>query len=200
MSNTGKQSDQDIFLSATLDHTFSDAWHGLVRYGLARKREESGQTYAAGIPIGDDYYGDLVTIAGANGYSASGQALMNYGGIYPYTIDLVSNRDNLYAQTDYSITPHVGIVAGFRFEDERGAENEWVYDFSETLERANYDYMLQVNGDFKQRSSTHSEEASRRINSMASRARPGSASRTIPSVPARASFTARASTSTSPRE
>ena len=151
MSNTGKQSDQDIFLSATLDHTFSDAWHGLVRYGLARKREESGQTYAAGIPIGDNYYGDFVTINGANGYSTSGQALMNYGGVYPYTIDLVSNRDNLYAQTDYSITPHVGIVAGFRFEDERGAENEWVYGFNENLERANYDYMLQVNGDFKQR-------------------------------------------------
>jgi len=151
MSNTGKQSDQDIYLSATLDHTFSDAWHGLVRYGMARKREESGQTYAAGVPIGGNYYGDFVTIEGANGYSASGQALMNYGGIYPYTINLVSNRDNLYAQTDYSITPHLGIVAGFRFEDERGAENEWVYDFSENLERANYDYMLDINGDFRQR-------------------------------------------------
>ena len=81
----------------------------------------------------------------------AGQALMNFGGIYPYTIDLVSNRDNLYAQTDYSITPHLTVIGGFRFEDERGAENEWVYDFSETLERANYDYMLQVNGDFKQR-------------------------------------------------
>ncbi|HZD49402.1 MAG TPA: TonB-dependent receptor plug domain-containing protein, partial [Silvibacterium sp.] len=151
MSNTGKQSDQDIYLSATLDHTFSDAWHALVRYGLARKREESGQTYAAGIPIGGNYYGDIVDIAGANGYSSVGQALMNYGGIYPYTINLVSNRDNLYAQTDYSITPHLGIIAGFRFEDERGAENEWVYDFNENLERANYDYMLQVNGDFRQR-------------------------------------------------
>ena len=151
MSNTGKQSDQDIFLSATLDHTFTDTWHGLVRYGLARKREESGQTFAAGIPIGGNYYGDFVTIAGANGYATAGQALMNYGGVYPYTIDLVSNRDNLYAQTDYSITPHLGIVAGFRFENERGAENEWVYDFSETLERTNYDYMLAINGDFKQR-------------------------------------------------
>ena len=151
MSNVGKQSDQDIFLSGTVDHTFSDAWHGLVRYGLARKREESGQTYPAGIAIGGNYYGDFVTIDGANGYSASGQAIMNYGGIYPYTINLVSNRDNLYAQTDYSITPHLGIVAGFRFENERGAENEWVYDFSENLERTNYDYMLQVNGDFKQR-------------------------------------------------
>jgi vitamin B12 transporter len=151
MSNTGKQSDQDIFLSAAIDHTFNDNWHGLVRYGLARKREESGQTYAAGVPVDGNYYGNFVTIKGANGYEASGYALMNYGGTYPYTLDLVSNRDNLYAQTDYSFTPHLAVVAGFRFEDERGAENEWVYDFSETIERANYDYMLAVNGDFKQR-------------------------------------------------
>ncbi len=151
MSNIGKQSDQDTYLSATFDHTFSDAWHGLVRYGLARKREESEQPYAAGIPVDGNYYGNTVTITGANGYSAIGNALMNYGGIYPYTIDLVNNRDNLYAQSDYSITPHLTILGGFRYENERGAENEWVYDFNETLNRTNYDYMLQINGDFKQR-------------------------------------------------
>jgi iron complex outermembrane receptor protein/vitamin B12 transporter len=151
MSNVGKQSDQDIFLSATVDHSFSDAWHGLVRYGLARKREQSGQDYPAGIAIDGNYYGNFVTINGANGYSASGQAIMNYGGIYPYTINLVSNRDNLYAQTDYSVTPHINLVGGFRFENERGAENEWVYGFNENLERTNYDYMLALNGDFKQR-------------------------------------------------
>lgn len=151
MSNDGKQSDQDIFLSGTIDHTFSDAWHGLVRYGMARKREESEQWYPAGNLIEGNYYGNYVTTKGANGYSVQGQALMNYGGTYPYTINLVSNRDNLYAQTDYSINPHLTAVAGFRFEDERGAENELAYDFSETLERANYDYMLGFNGDFKQR-------------------------------------------------
>ena len=123
----------------------------LVRYGMARKREESTQWYPAGNLIDGNYFGNFVTITGANGFSTAGQALMNYGGIYPYTIDLVSNRDNLYAQTDYSITPHLAIVGGFRFENERGAENEWVYDFSETLERTNYDYMLEINGDFKQR-------------------------------------------------
>jgi vitamin B12 transporter len=151
MSNTGKQSDQDTYLAAVVDHTFNDGWHGLVRYGLARKREESGQTYAAGIPINGNYYGNFVTITGANGYASSGQALMNYGGIYPYTIDLVNNRDNLYAQTDYSITPHLTIIGGFRYENERGAENEWVYDFNENINRTNYDYEVQLNGDFKQR-------------------------------------------------
>ena len=151
MSNIGKQSDQDLYLAATVDHTFNDGFHALVRYGLARKREESGQPYAAGNPIEGNYYGNFVTITGANGYVGSGQALMNYGGIYPYTINIVNNRDNVYAQADYTITPHLGLVGGFRYENERGAENEWVYDFSETLNRNNYDYVLQLNGDFKQR-------------------------------------------------
>jgi vitamin B12 transporter len=149
--NDGKQSDQNIYLAASIDHTFSDRWHGLLRYGLARKREESKQWYPAGNLIEGNYYGNYTTITGANGYSASGQAIMNYGGIYPATINIVNNRDNLYAQTSYNITPHFGAVAGFRFEDERGAENEWVYDFNESLERANYDYMLAFNGDFKGR-------------------------------------------------
>ena len=151
MSNDEKESDQNTYLAASLDHAFSDRWRGLVRYGLVRKREESKQWYPAGNLIEGNYYGNYTTIRGANGYSASGQAIMNYGGIYPWTINLVSNRDSLYAQSDYSWSPHLGMVAGFRFEDERGAENEWVYGFGETLERANYDYMLAFNGDLKQR-------------------------------------------------
>lgn len=153
--NDGKESNQNTYMAAAVDHTFSDAWHGLVRYGLVRKRQESVQWYPAGNFINDlfggDYYGNYTTIKGANGYSASGYAIMNYAGIYPATVDLVNNRDNLYAQTDYSITPHLQAVAGFRFEDERGAESEWVYGFHENLERANYDYMLAFNGDFGQR-------------------------------------------------
>lgn len=150
MPNDGKESDQNTYLAASLDHNFSDNWHALVRYGLARKREESKQWFPAGNLVEGNYFGNYTTIRGANGYSASGQALMNFAGIYPSTIDLVSNRDNLYSQTDYNLTPHLSAVAGFRYEDERGAENEWVYGFSETLERANYDYMLGFNGDFKQ--------------------------------------------------
>lgn len=151
MSNDGKQSDQDIFMSGTIDHTFSDAWHALARYGMARKREEEEQWYPAGNLIEGNYYGNYLTIHGANGYEAHGQALMNYGGVYPYTINLVSNRDNLFAQTDFSITPHLKAIGAFRFEDERGAENEFAYDFNENVERANYDYTLEFNGDLKQR-------------------------------------------------
>ncbi|HEX3436798.1 MAG TPA: TonB-dependent receptor plug domain-containing protein, partial [Pseudacidobacterium sp.] len=121
IANDAKQSDQNIFLTGTIDHTFSDRWHGLVRYGMARKREEATQWPPTGIydAANGIYLGNPVTIIGANGYSVSGQAILNYAGTFPVTSELVSNRDNLYAQTDYQFTPHFMAVAGFRFEDER---------------------------------------------------------------------------------
>ncbi|MGA7351938.1 MAG: TonB-dependent receptor [Acidobacteriaceae bacterium] len=153
--NDGNQLDQDTYGTGTIDHTFRDNWNATVRYGLVRKREESEQWYPAGIPMGGLYYGNDVTVLGANGYASSGQALMNYGtsfgAIYPYSLALASNRDNLYAQTTYEHGPHLGVIAGARYEDERGLEGEPVYAYREGLERTNYDYQAQVGGEFKNR-------------------------------------------------
>ncbi len=154
-SNDGKQLDQDIYGTGAIDHTFRDNWTATVRYGLVRKREESEQWYPAGNLIAGNYYGNAVTVLGANGYSTAGQALMNYGtsfgAIYPYSLALASNRDNLYAQTNYQYNSHLGIIAGFRYEDERGLEGEPVYAYREGLERANYDYQAQVGGEIRNR-------------------------------------------------
>jgi iron complex outermembrane receptor protein/vitamin B12 transporter len=152
IANDAKQSDQNIFLAGTIDHNFSDRWHALARYGLARKREQSTQYSPTGIFLPDEgiYVGNPVTIKGANGYSVSGQAILNYAGTYPVTSDLVSNRDNLYAQTDFQFTPHLMAIAGFRYENERGA-NRFPGFVNDTLERSNYDYMLQLGGDFRGR-------------------------------------------------
>ncbi len=159
ISNAGKQSDQDTYLSASIDNQTSSSWHNLVRYGLARKREEDTSFYAAGIPITTtvngftttNYYGFATTIHGANGYSAGGQAVLNFPGIYPNRFELVSNRDQLYFQSDYQFTPHIVGLFGFRFEDERGADKSPAYAINQTLERANYDYTAQIQGDFHNR-------------------------------------------------
>ena len=157
--NAGKQSDQDTYLSAAIDNQTSASWHNQVRYGLTRKREEATNFFAAGIPIpttvngfnSTNYYGYLVTIAGANGYSASGQAVLNFPGVFPNTLELVSNRDQLYFQSDYRFTQHIVGLFGFRFEDERGAAKSQAYAIRQTLERANYDYTGQIQGDFHNR-------------------------------------------------
>ncbi len=155
LPNDGKQLDQDTYGTGTIDHAFRDNWQATVRYGLVRKREESEQWYPAGNLIAGNYYGNDVTVVGANGYSISGQALMNYGtsfgAIYPWSLALASNRDNLYAQTSYQHGPHLGVIAGARYENERGLEGEPVYAFREGLERTNYDYQAQLGGQFKSR-------------------------------------------------
>ena len=161
LGNDGKESDQDTYGTGTIDHTLRDNWHAAVRYGLVRKREESGEWYPAGNLLtssdlgAGNYYGNDVTVRGANGFSTTGQALLNYGpvfgSIYPYKVYLASNRDSLYAQTNYQHGLHLGVIAGFRYEDERGMEGEPVYLFGENLERTNYDYQAQLGGEFKNR-------------------------------------------------
>lgn len=152
IANDAKQSDQNIFMTGSIDHAFADSWHGLVRYGMARKREETTQWSPSGFfdEAEGIYLGLPVTIKGANDYSVNGQAILNYAGTYPITSDLVSNRDDLYAQTDYEFTPHLTVIAGFRFEDERGADRYPGFT-NDSLERANYDYTLQIGGDFRNR-------------------------------------------------
>ncbi len=160
IANDGKQSDQDLFVSTTIDNQTSESWHNSVRYGLARKREQGAQWYAAGIPITTEqfgaptlnYYGQNVLIKGANGYQVTGHAQLNSGfGTYPNANDSSSNRDQLYAQSDYKITPHLTALGGFRYEDERGSSNYPAYGIAESTERDNYDYTAQFAGDFNNR-------------------------------------------------
>ena len=153
-----KQSDQNIYLSGTLDHTFSDLWHGEVEYGLARKRERFQQFSATGTLIPADpanpasyavYVGKPVTVTGANAYTVSGQAQTSYVGSEAFIDDLASNRDSVHAQTSYAFTPHLLGVAGFRYEDERGLSSS-AYA-TQPIERTNFDYTLALQGDFNNR-------------------------------------------------
>ncbi len=158
-SNDGKESDQDTFFTGKIDHSFSGIWVGSLLYGMARKREQAVEYYPAGELItdylGGNYYGHVVTIRGANGYSATGRALMNYSvansGVYPNRIDNVNNRDNLLAETTYTFNPGLVFTGGFRFEDERGSEYSQAYLLNQRLERGNYNYNAQFSGQVKNR-------------------------------------------------
>jgi iron complex outermembrane receptor protein/vitamin B12 transporter len=151
IADPAKQSDQDLYLAGTYDSQTTDKWHNLVRYGGARKREQYTQYGTNGIP--DDYgdfLGQNVTVNGANGYSVTGQAILDYGGtVYPYTDSYVSNRDQLYAQSDYKFNAHTVGLFGFRYENERGVSGS-AYS-TDHAKRTNYDYTVQIAGDIKNR-------------------------------------------------
>ncbi|HEY1984061.1 MAG TPA: TonB-dependent receptor plug domain-containing protein [Terracidiphilus sp.] len=154
VTDLATQKDQDIYLSASIDNQTTADFHNTIRYGLTRKREQYSLWAQRGSGYFDTYgdsLGDTLTITGANGYSATGSAVLDYAQVYPYQSQLVSNRDQLMYQGDFRVTPHLAVLAGFRYEDERGLENVPSYSTHDVTERTNYDYLAAVHGDFKNR-------------------------------------------------
>jgi vitamin B12 transporter len=151
-----KEGDQDLFISGAIDYQTTLDFHNVLTYGATRKREQLKTFSPAGQLIQYDpdfglsaYFGNSVTFTGANGYTASGRAMLSFPGAYPTRTDLVSNRDQLVYQGDYRFTPHLTGLIGFRYEDERGSEPGST--FYTPVERTNYDYNAAVHGDFKER-------------------------------------------------
>ena len=155
ISNDANQEDQDLYSGLTLEsRTNEDRWHNLVRYGIARKREQTQQYAYPGTPITFtfppfsyiEYFGNVVTIRGANGYTATGQT-----DFFGSNADSASNRDELYFQSDYTFTHHLTGLVGFRYENERGSFVDSDYGEDEISKRTNYEYTLQFQGDIKNR-------------------------------------------------
>ncbi len=114
ISANGKQSDQDLYSGLTLENRLESGWHNLVRYGIARKREQGVQLGNVGTPITYDfgggfkfteYFGNVVTIRGANGYTATGQA-----SFFVPNESQASNRDEVYYQSDYSLNHYLSAL------------------------------------------------------------------------------------------
>jgi iron complex outermembrane receptor protein/vitamin B12 transporter len=158
VTDVATQKDQDLYISATFDNQTTENFHNTVRYGATRKREQyylwqpSGELIDNYDGFGDSaYFGHTVTIKGANGTSATGQAILDYPEIYPYSELLVSNRDQLLYQGDFHFTPHLTGLIGFHYEDERGSEVLPTYSTNQSLAPTNYDYIASIHGDFKNR-------------------------------------------------
>ncbi len=144
---------QDIFLSGAVDNQTTASLHSVIRYGLTRKREQDSLWSESGNQepylnycFGPGSIGNIVTITGANGYSATGQAVLDCS---TYAVQYVSNRDQIGYQGDLTITPHLFALAGYQYQDERGAEPGSTY--YKPVKRNNYFVPLAVHGDFKNR-------------------------------------------------
>jgi vitamin B12 transporter len=153
IANAGKRSNQDTYLGASIENRTYGNWHNLVRYGMTRKREEDINFYPAGIQLtpSNNYYGYNTVIDGANGYSVTGQAVLNFPGTFPNTVEQVNNRDQVYFQSDYPFTQHILGLFTFRYDDERGAKKSVAYGIDQNIERANYDYTAQLQGNYHSR-------------------------------------------------
>lgn len=151
--DNAQQKEQDNYYSAVWNNQTNAKWHNQIRYGGLRQNGDFNDFAMVGIPDGfGDTDGAPVTIAGANGYRVSGQALFYFAGtvLFPDQFHTVASRDFVYAQSDYQVTPHLLALGGFKYENESGLSGEsgtGILAAPETIQRGNYSYTMQFSGE-----------------------------------------------------
>jgi iron complex outermembrane receptor protein/vitamin B12 transporter len=126
-------------LSATVQNQTTSRWHNLFRFAFG----QFDLTYLNPSPTGQldpygfgNYLGNVVTIRGANGFSVTGQAILDYAGSYPQVTQDFEARRSAYAQSDYRFFGDWTSTFGFRYEHEDGS----------SLTRDNFSYFAEGHG------------------------------------------------------
>jgi vitamin B12 transporter len=94
----------------------TDKWQGSVRVGVSDQRAHFVNPTLSGQNIGGVGFGDVVTITGANGYSATGRGALDFG---TYDSQTRSARQGLYGQTTYQLSQTLSLSGGGDYEREQ---------------------------------------------------------------------------------
>jgi vitamin B12 transporter len=149
------QRQQDTDLGLTAEDQPTSRWHNLLRLTSAHIHYNFDTPAPSGIPfsapgLGTNYLGEPVTICGANGYCASGQGILDYGGAYPMVFNSLTTVRSIYGQTDYAFNPSLGATAGFTYFNETGSSQSSGAAASR-ITRNNYDGFLESHGNLDRR-------------------------------------------------
>ena len=115
------------YVSASLQSQMTNRWQTTVRFASMDQGyhtinpSPTGQPFdpfGSGFP---NYLGKVVTLRGANGYSVTGQAILDYSGSYPQPYDASTTRRGVYVQTTAHLSHILDLSGGTRLEHEDGS-------------------------------------------------------------------------------
>jgi len=124
------QTNHNTYVSGSAQDQTTDRWHNSAQFSFAQFGSlyetpfPTGQPFPDpfffGVGTGFNYLGNVVTIHGANGYSVTGQAILDFDGNYPMVFPDYEARRSVYAQSDYNFFKDWTGIFGFRYEHEDG--------------------------------------------------------------------------------
>jgi vitamin B12 transporter len=127
IADDSSQTNRDTYAGAVLQTQTTSRWAQTVRFTSTDLRYHFVNPAPTGEPFdpfgfGPNYLGQTVTIRGANGTTATGRAILDYGppSSYPQVFDSSTTRRMLTAQTDYALPGNLRVSGGGRFENETG--------------------------------------------------------------------------------
>lgn len=139
ISDDASQKNQNQYLTGTIQHQTTSRWHNTGRFAFSQAVAQNVNPSTSGAPGPFGYgLGNIMTIKGANGYQATGQAIMDYG---PYSSTSFQGRRSAYAQSDYNFFREWTGTFGFRYEHENGSG----------FTRDNYSYFIEGHGNIAHR-------------------------------------------------
>jgi iron complex outermembrane receptor protein/vitamin B12 transporter len=113
------------YLSLAADSQISRRWQTTVRFGSTNQESLYTNPTPTGTPFdpfgfGANYLGNTVTLTDAEGRTVTGQAILDYGGVYPNSFPSRTARQSLFGQATFQATSNLAISGGGRFEHEAG--------------------------------------------------------------------------------
>jgi iron complex outermembrane receptor protein/vitamin B12 transporter len=114
---------EQLFTSVAADSQLSPRWQTTVRFGSTSHDRLHTNPSPTGEPFdpfgfGANYLGRTVTLEGAEGRTVTGQAILDYSGVYPQSSPGRTTRQSLFGQVTFQATPNLAVSGGGRFDHE----------------------------------------------------------------------------------
>ncbi len=116
------------YASIATESRHTDRWQSTIRFGNTDFRSTftnptpTGQAFDP-FGFGANYLGRTVTLTGANGYSVTGRAILDFDGTYPSVFRSRTRRRALFADTTYHVGRDFDLSGGGRIEREEGFDD-----------------------------------------------------------------------------
>jgi iron complex outermembrane receptor protein/vitamin B12 transporter len=115
------QTFRTLLLGVSSQTQITDKWQTTLRFGSWDGHSHDENPSLSGTPFDSGFgiigLGDVVTITGANGYSATGRGTLDFGASQS---DSRSARQGFYGQTAYQLLPDLSLAGGVNVEREQG--------------------------------------------------------------------------------
>ena len=108
------------FASVSADSQISERWRSTIRLAWMDRGYRIVNPTPSGIPSDGNYLGQTVTLEGANGYSVTGQAILDFCCTFPSVFDSGTTRRTFLGQTSFRVSPALDLSGGVRVENENG--------------------------------------------------------------------------------
>src|SRR5262249_13061148 len=120
-----KQKGDFTHVGVTSQTQINPRWQTTVRFASMVQNTHSTNPAPTGTPFdpfgfGANYLGETVTLTGANGYSVTGRAILDFSGTYPSLFDSHTTRNLITATTSLQVVRGLDVSGGGRYEREDG--------------------------------------------------------------------------------